>query len=161
MKFPREVWANGNRQTKSSMKRKLVHSQEEYNSWVKLYNGKMNVYTSVYDSEEYTHKQAVTSTVILDRVFLDFDAHHGEVDNRTGAQLISESQIRLCLDDLRHVIFHLDKMDYIYDISFSGRGFHVYVYGEPITDIRRLTAFFNEVKELTSNGTLDSSAISS
>lgn len=162
MKFPREVWPSANKQTNTfASKRKLVHSKEEFESWVKTHNGKMNCYTSVYDYEEYTHKQAVTSTVILDRVFLDFDAHHGEVDNRTGAQLISESQIRLCLDDLRHVIFHLDKMDYIYDISFSGRGFHVYVYGEPITDIRRLTAFFNEVKELTSNGTLDSSAISS
>ena len=91
MKFPREVWPSANKQTNTfASKIKLVHSKEEFDSWVKTHNGKMNCYTSVYDYEQYTHKQAITSTVVLDRVFLDFDAHHGEVDNRTGAQLISE-----------------------------------------------------------------------
>jgi hypothetical protein len=162
MKFPREVWPSANKQTTTfASKRKLVHSQEEFNSWVKTHNGKMNCFTSVYDYEQYTHKQAVTSTVILDRVFLDFDAHHGEVDKQTGAQIISEEQIKLCYDDLIDVLNYLLKQDYKFDMSFSGRGFHVYVYGEPTTDIRRLTAFFNEMKALTSNRTLDSSAISS
>lgn len=163
MKFPREVWPSANKQTNTfASKRKLVHSKEEFDSWVKTHNGKMNCYTSVYDYTQYTHKQAVTDTVILDRVFLDFDAHHGEVDKRTGAQLISEAQIQLCLDDLLQVSDYLEENDYCYDISFSGRGFHVYVYGEtiPVNQIRRLTAFFNDMKGLTSNGTLDSSAIS-
>jgi len=44
-------------------------------------------------------------------------------------------------------------------MSFSGRGFHLYVYGEPVKDIRSLTAFFNEVKKVKVNGTLDSSGI--
>ena len=79
MKFPREVWPSANKQTTAfANKRKLVHSQEEFRNFVKLYNGKMNCFTSVYDYETYSHKQAVVSTVILDRVFLDFDAHHGE-----------------------------------------------------------------------------------
>ena len=163
MKFPREVWPSANKQTNTfASKRKLVHSQDEFSRWVKTHNGKMNCYTSVYDYAQYTNKQAVTDTVILDRVFLDFDAHHGEVDNRTGAQIISESQIQLCLDDLLQVSDYLESHDYLYDISFSGRGFHVYVYGTtiPARDIRRLTAFFNQMKALTSNGTLDSSAIS-
>tara|TARA_R110002167_G_scaffold65864_6_gene186394 strand:+ start:6005 stop:7078 length:1074 start_codon:yes stop_codon:yes gene_type:complete len=162
MKFPREVWPSANKQTNTfASKRKLVHSQNEFNSWVKIYNGKMNCFTSVYDYEEYTVKQAVTSTVILDRIFLDFDAHHGEIDKRTGAQSISAEQIQLCYEDLMDVLTLLHKQDYKYNMSFSGRGFHVYVYGEPTTDIRRLTAFFNEMKSITSNGTLDSSAISS
>jgi len=162
MKFPREVWPSANKQTTTfASKRKLVHSQDEFNSWVKTYNGKMNCFTSVYDYEEYTHKQAVVSTVILDRVFLDFDAHHGEVNKQTGAQSISAEQIQLCYEDLLDVLGFLHVKDYKYNMSFSGRGFHVYVYGEPTTDIRRLTAFFNEMKSITSNGTLDSSAISS
>ena len=78
MKFPREVWPGANKQTTTfASKRKLVHSQEEFNDFVRLYNGKMNCFTSVYDYEQYTDKQAVTSSVILDRIFLDFDAHHG------------------------------------------------------------------------------------
>tara|TARA_R110002012_G_scaffold8985_1_gene41223 strand:+ start:12994 stop:14073 length:1080 start_codon:yes stop_codon:yes gene_type:complete len=162
MKFPREVWPSANKQTSTfASKRKLVHNQEQFNEFVKMYNGKMNVFTSVYDYGQYTIKQAVVSTVILDRVFLDFDAHHGEVNKHTGAQLINNEAIQSCLKDLRCVMDYLEERDYKYDMSFSGRGFHVYVYGEPIKDIRRLNAFFNEVKEVTVNGTLDSSAISS
>jgi hypothetical protein len=90
MKFPREVWPGANKQTTTfASKRKLVHSQEEFNDFVRLYNGKMNCFTSVYDYEQYTDKQAVTSSVILDRIFLDFDAHHGETHKVTGAQIIS------------------------------------------------------------------------
>ena len=162
MKFPREVWPSANRQTNTfSSKRKLVYNKEQFNDFVRLHNGKMNCYTSVYDYEEYTDKNAVVSTVILDRVFLDFDAHHGETDAVTGAQLIDSEQIDKCLVDLKLVVKYLNENDYKHDISFSGRGFHVYVYGEPTRDIRRLTAFFNLVKEFTVNGTLDSSAISS
>ena len=162
MKFPREVWPSANKQTSTfASKRKLVHNQEQFNDFVKMYNGKMNVFTSVYDYGQYTTKQAVVSTVILDRVFLDFDAHHGEVNKHTGAQLIDIEQIGLCYEDLKNVLNYLHEKDYKYDMSFSGRGFHVYVYGQPVTDIRRLNAFFNEVKKVTTNGTLDSSAISS
>jgi len=162
MKFPREVWPSANKQTNSfASKRKLVHSQKEFNDFVKLYSGKMNCFTSVYDYDKYTEKQAIVSTVILDRVFLDFDAHHGEMDKRTGSQIIKPEAIGKCLEDLFLVLDYLHSKDYKYNMSFSGRGFHVYVYGEPTKDIRRLTAFFNEVKKLTINGTLDSSAISS
>ena len=161
MKFPREVWPGANKQTTTfASKRKLVHSQEEFNDFVRLYNGKMNCFTSVYDYEQYTDKQAVTSSVILDRIFLDFDAHHGETHKVTGAQIISAKFIDKCREDLVLVVDYLIKKDYQHDISFSGRGYHVYVYGEPTKNIRRLTAFFNEIKKLTVNGTLDSSAVS-
>ena len=153
MKFPREVWPSANKQTNSfARKRKLVHSQEEFNSWVKLHNGKMNCFTSVYDYEQYTLKVAITDTVILDRVFLDFDSHHGEVDKVTGATMISSNAIDKCLVDLRLVQNYLLERDYKLDMSFSGRGFHLYVYGEQVKDIRRLTAFFNEVKSYQPKG---------
>ena len=162
MKFPREVWPSANKQTTAfANKRKLVYSQEEFRNFVKLYNGKMNCFTSVYDYETYSHKQAVVSTVILDRVFLDFDAHHGETNKVTGAQFIVKEEIEKCMEDLLLVTQYLLDKDYKFDMSFSGRGFHVYVYGKPIKDIRKLNAFFNEVKKVTINGTLDSSAISS
>tara|TARA_R110001599_G_scaffold141210_1_gene321495 strand:+ start:73 stop:1173 length:1101 start_codon:yes stop_codon:yes gene_type:complete len=162
MKFPREVWPSANKQTNTfGTKRTLVHNKDEFNSWVKLHSGRMNCFTSVYDYKEYTHKQAVTSTVILDRVFLDFDAHHGEIDEVTGSQIINPEAIKKCLEDLNLVCQYLTIQDYKFDMSFSGRGFHVYVYGNTISsrEIRRLTAFFNEVKKVTVNGTLDSSGI--
>tara|TARA_R110000824_G_scaffold170442_2_gene347807 strand:- start:2837 stop:3916 length:1080 start_codon:yes stop_codon:yes gene_type:complete len=162
VKFPREVWAGANIQTNTfSNKRKLVHNQNEFNSYVKMYNGKMNCFTSVYDYASYTEKQAITSTVILDRIFLDFDAHQGSPNKLTGSINISPNKIRPCFEDLKQICNYLAEVDSMFDISFSGRGFHVYVYGEATNNIRQLTAFFNNMKKLTSNGTLDSSAVSS
>jgi len=146
MKFPREVWPSANKQTNTfGSKRIVVDNQEEFNSWVNAHNGKMNCFTSVYDYKEYTNKHAVVSTVILDRIFLDFDAHHGETDKITGSQIINPDAIKTCLEDLNLVCQYLTTHDYKFDMSFSGRGFHLYVYGEPTKDIRRLTAFFNEL----------------
>ena len=38
-------------------------------------NNRTNVYTTVYDFEQFAEKAKVESSVILDRIFLDFDAH--------------------------------------------------------------------------------------
>lgn len=161
MKYPREVWPGANKQTNTfASKRKLVHNEDEFYSFVRMYNGKMNCFTSVYDYEQYTEKQAITSTVILDRIFLDFDAHQGEPDKATGATLIQAEKLEACFEDLQDVVKYLQEKDLKFDMSFSGRGFHVYVYGEPTKNIRKLTAFFNQMKALTKHGTLDSSAVS-
>jgi len=162
MKFPREVWPNSNWQSKQNMQRLKVFNREQFNDFVKLYNGRMNCYTSVYSFETFTAKKdgvAHESSIILDKIFLDFDAHHGETDRKTGAQIIRASSINKCLEDLKLVCQYLIKNDYKFDMSFSGRGFHLFVYGERIKDIRRLTAFYNDIKKLTINGTLDNSAI--
>ena len=163
MKFPREVWPSANKQTNTfGSKRIVVDNQEEFNSWVNAHNGRMNCFTSVYDYKEYRNKHAVVDTIVLDRIFLDFDAHHGETDKITGSQIINPDAIKTCLEDLNLVCQYLTTHDYKFDMSFSGRGFHLYVYGEPIKErngIRRLTSFFNEVKKVTVNGTLDSSGI--
>ena len=162
MKFPREVWPGANKQTNAfASKRKLVYNKEQFNEFVQMYNGRMNCFTSVYDYEEYTEKQAITSTVILDRIFLDFDSHHGRPDKATGAIEIKPNGLLESYEDLIGVCDFLIEKDYMFDISFSGRGFHVYVYGESTQNIRRLTAFFNQVKKYAINGTLDSSAVSS
>ena len=56
--------------------RRIVRSKEEYLSYVKAQNNRTNVYTSVYDFAEFAEKAKIDSSVILDRIFLDFDAHN-------------------------------------------------------------------------------------
>ena len=55
------------------MKRAIVRNSHEYQVWVNAFNGKMNCYTTVYDFEHFAVDKAVENTVILDRMFLDFD----------------------------------------------------------------------------------------
>ena len=57
------------------MKRQIVKSKEEFIDWVNAYNGKMNCYTTVYDFAVVNENTKIDSSVILDRIFLDFDAH--------------------------------------------------------------------------------------
>ena len=57
------------------MKRVIVRNQDEFLTWVNSFNGKMNCYTTVYDYEHFAIDSKVESSVILDRMFLDFDAH--------------------------------------------------------------------------------------
>lgn len=51
MRFPREMWAGSLRSNAREASRIVVNSKEEYNDFIKTYNGKMNVFTSVYDYE--------------------------------------------------------------------------------------------------------------
>ena len=75
MKFPREMWAGSLRSNAREAQRIVVNSKEEYTDFIKTYNGKMNVFTSVYDYEFFTPNRGLEYSVILDRIFLDFDAH--------------------------------------------------------------------------------------
>ena len=84
----------------------------EYNliQAIKIWYNKMNCYTSVYDYKRFGDRQAVISSVILDRLFLDFDSHGKE--------------LQLSLDDVKSVLEYLDDTNYTYEIYFSGNGFH-------------------------------------
>ena len=62
------------------MKRVIVRNQTEFVTWVNAFNGKMNCYTTVYDFEHFAVDSKVDSSVILDRMFLDFDAHGMPLD---------------------------------------------------------------------------------
>ena len=78
MKFPREVWAGSHLEGASQPKR-IVVEEDKFKTFVSSHNGKMNVYTSVYDFKEYVNNRGLEHTAILDRIFLDIDAHDGHL----------------------------------------------------------------------------------
>ena len=57
------------------MKRKIVKNRQEYLEFIKAQNNKTNVYSTVYDFEQFSEMSKIDSSVILDRIFLDFDGH--------------------------------------------------------------------------------------
>tara|TARA_R110000824_G_scaffold338355_1_gene524825 strand:+ start:683 stop:1690 length:1008 start_codon:yes stop_codon:yes gene_type:complete len=145
MKFPREVWAGSHLTRKAQMKRQIVNTREEFITFIGRFNNKMNCYTSVYDYRRFGLQQAVVSSVVLDRLFLDFDSHDKPLD--------------LSLEDVKSVLSYLDKQDYIYEIYFSGNGFHVFVYGEVSDNIRDIQQFFYKLYPVAKHGTLDKSGV--
>ena len=145
MKFPREVWAGSHLTRKQQMKRQIVSSREEFKVFLERFNNKMNCYTSVYDYKRFGDNQAIVSSVILDRLFLDFDSHGKPLD--------------LSLQDTKLVVNYLNDMDYEYEIFFSGNGFHVFVYGEVSDNIRDIQQFFYKLYPIAVNGTLDKSGV--
>jgi len=112
------------------MKRKIVRTKSEYVEFIKTQNNRTNVYTTVYDFSLFAETAKVESSVILDRIFFDFDAH--------------ESNIGEALEDLKIVLEYV--REYQHTIFFSGRGFHLFVFGENAENIRGIQAFFREVK---------------
>lgn len=112
------------------MKRKIVKSKNEFIEWINLYNGIMNCYTTVYDFAEYFDNSKNDNTVILDRAFLDFDAHN--------------EPLELAYQDLKDVVDFLRKDDVMFKMYFSGKGFHLFVCGEIANDIRSIQQYYTE-----------------
>ena len=131
MKFPREMWAGSLRKGAREASRIVVKSKEEYRNFIKMYNGKMHLFTSVYDYKHFTSNRGLEYSIILDRIFLDFDAHGDE-------KLLP----KLYQDVLKMHKWLLEK-EYKHNISFSGRGFHIFVFGEVAESFRKIKAFFN------------------
>ncbi len=131
MHFPREMWAGSLRNRAREPSRIVVKNLTEYKDFISMYNGKMNVFTSVYDYEHFSNNRGLEYSIILDRIFLDFDAHGNEDE----------------LGDLYEhmLVLHrwLMKKDYKHTISFSGRGFHMFVHGNRARSLREIKAFFN------------------
>ena len=69
------MWAGSHLRNAPQMKRKIVKNKQEYLDWVNAYNGRMNCYTTVYDFEVFGENTKIDNSVVLDRMFLDFDAH--------------------------------------------------------------------------------------
>mgnify|MGYP003149600045 FL=1 len=145
MKFPREVWAGSHLTRKQQLKRQIVQNREEFATFLQRFNNKMNCYTSVYDYKRFGDTQAFTSSVILDRLFLDFDSHGKPLD--------------LSLQDTKLIVDHLYGKDYEFEIYFSGNGFHVFVFGEVASSIRDIQQFFNKLYPIATNKTLDKSGV--
>tara|TARA_R100000152_G_C6781287_1_gene215477 strand:+ start:449 stop:1345 length:897 start_codon:yes stop_codon:yes gene_type:complete len=103
----------------------------------------MNCYTTVYDFDEFVNGIKLDYSVILDRAFLDFDAHDEPLEN--------------AYDDLKKVVSELIAQDTIFKMYFSGKGFHVFVYGEQVSDIRSIQQYYSQISDGVS--TLDRTGI--
>tara|TARA_R100000781_G_scaffold110139_1_gene75410 strand:+ start:145 stop:1137 length:993 start_codon:yes stop_codon:yes gene_type:complete len=115
------------------MKRKIVKTKSEYVSFVKAQNNRTNVYTTVYDFALFSEQSKIDSSVILDRIFLDFDAHDDSLEN--------------AFEDLKMVMQYVEEEDIEYTCFFSGRGFHLFLYGEVTENIRDIQAYFRLIKK--------------
>jgi len=113
------------------MKRQIVRNKVEFLNWVNSYNGIMNCYTTVYDFADFTDNAKVDSSVILDRMFLDFDAHDEPLENARKDFVGVHDYF------LEHGIKH--------DTIFSGKGFHIIAYGEAADDIRCIQEYYTEL----------------
>ena len=137
------MWAGSHIKNAPQMRRVKINNKEEFLTWVNAFNGKMNCYTSVYDFEKYATDAAVDSSVVLNKMFLDFDAH-GE-------------PLEKAFKDLCKITSILRVEDVYFNMYFSGKGFHVIVHGEKVNDIRSIQSYFSTLAEYAP--TLDRSGI--
>ena len=108
-------------------------TRNDYIDFVQAHNNRTNVYTTVYDFEHFSEKMPIESTVIIDRIFLDFDAHEDTLDKAWR--------------DVKQVMELVIKRDYEHTLFFSGRGFHMFIFGEPAKNMREVQVLFREIKE--------------
>ena len=116
------------------MKRKKMTTKNEYFEFVKSHNNRTNVYTTVYDFEHFTETMPVEDSVIIDRIFLDFDAHEDNLD--------------MAWRDVKVVMEMVIDNDYLHTLFFSGRGFDLFLFGKTTKNMRNVQTFFREVKQL-------------
>ena len=115
------------------MRRKKMTTKNDYINFVQSHNNRTNVYTTVYDFEYFTEKMPVEASVIIDRIFLDFDAHEDELDKAWR--------------DVKKVMEMIIVNNYQHTLFFSGRGFHLFLFGEITKNMRDVQTFFKEIKE--------------
>ena len=114
------------------MKRMIVRNNKEYLNFVSSHNGKTNVYTTVYNFGAFSETAKVDNSVILDRVFFDFDAH-------------DDDSLEDAWEDVKCTILFIGNVEY--KLFFSGRGFHLFVYGKETDTIRNIQHYFRTVKK--------------
>lgn len=133
MRYPREVWAGSHIKGSRQIPRKLVRSKEAYLKWLNMNNGRMNCYMTVYEFERFTDNTKIDSSAILDRMFLDLDAHGEPLEN---AHRDFSDICKKFLDE------GIKFRPY-----FSGKGFHIIVYGKRADDIRSIQAYYSTLAE--------------
>ena len=116
------------------MKRRIVKTSDEYVSFVNAQNNRTNVYTTVYDFEHFSETAKIESSVIIDRIFLDFDGH--------------DRDLELAWRDVQMVMQKVLENDWEHTLFFSGRGFHLFLFGEPTDNIRNIQTFFRYIKQV-------------
>ena len=122
------MWAGSHLKNAPQMKRQIVKSRTEFLSWVNSYNGIMNCYTTVYDYGEFNENIKLDYSVILDRMFLDFDAH--------------DKPLLEAFEDYDKLRDYYTSLEVKFDSFFSGKGFHMIVYGEVVDDIRSIQRYY-------------------
>ena len=81
----------------------------------------------------FRKKAKVESSVIIDRIFLDFDAHEDNIDTAWR--------------DVKQVMELIVNRNYLHTLFFSGRGFHLFLFGKPSETMRSVQVLFREIKE--------------
>jgi len=125
------VWAGSHIKNAPQMRRQIVKNKQEFLSWVNSYNGIMNCYTTVYDYAEFTDNIKLDYSVILDRMFLDFDAH--------------DKPLIEAYNDYDKLRDYYIEQEIKFDSFFSGKGFHMIVYGEVVDDIRSIQQYYTKM----------------
>tara|TARA_R110000744_G_scaffold377428_1_gene492415 strand:+ start:123 stop:1037 length:915 start_codon:yes stop_codon:yes gene_type:complete len=108
-----------------------MRNKSEFIEWFNLHNGIMNCYTTVYNFSEYSETIQLDHSVILDRMFLDFDAH--------------DKPLVEAYDDYDKLRDYYITMGIKFDSFFSGKGFHMIVYGEVVDDIRCIQQYYTKM----------------
>jgi len=111
-----------------------VKNKSEMIEWINQYNGKMNCYYTIYDFTFFSEKEKIESSVIKDRAFLDLDAH--------GDMSLSRAYL-----DLQLLARNFLEQDILFQMYFSGKGFHVIVHGEIANEIRQIQSWYRYIKE--------------
>ena len=111
-----------------------MKNKSEMIEWINQYNGKMNCYYTIYDFTFFSEKEKIESSVIKDRAFLDLDAH--------GDMSLSKAYL-----DLQLLARNFLEQDILFQMYFSGKGFHVIVHGEIANEIRQIQSWYRYIKE--------------
>ena len=88
-------------------RRLKICDKSDVDYYISIYNGKKDLYQTVYEYEN----DLDVDNVIVDKIFLDFD--YG-------------SDMKF-LQDVRTVAQYLYDNDYLFYIRFSGNGFHIFI----------------------------------
>ena len=107
--FPREFAVNGKRL-------KIVHNIQELSREISRYINGNNLYTTVYSFRQTNGTKAIYSTAVVDRILIDIDNKDAK-----GNPVDAKEQTHKIAD-------YLLAKSYFFNINFSGRGFHIYIY---------------------------------
>lgn len=110
-----------------------VNSKEDYLRFIRLNNNRMNCYTNTYDYREFNNGLGVPESAVLDKVFIDLDAHDEKAD------------LRGCYKDLCSLRDYIKENDYQHEINFSGRGFHVFLYGLETSHFSNIQEYHKQI----------------
>lgn len=109
--------------------RRFVQDREEFIKLIKAYNGKKNIYFSIYNCcsrQEYRFGSEISNFqnhAIIDKVFFDLD-----IDGKNPS-------LEKPLQDLKKLIAYCQSRNYKFSMCFSGKkGYHFYLYCKKIRD---------------------------